>query len=72
MLSLEEISENEKKLYKKNMLHQRFVKSIMITLVVYILFSPSMKRIVDKYKNFKLDTNIVLSIIVGIFLFMIN
>ena len=72
MLSLEEISENEQKLYKKNMLHQRFVKSIMITLVVYILFSPAMKRTVDKYKKNKLDTNIVLSIIVGIFLFMIN
>lgn len=72
MLSLEEISENEQKLYKKNMLHQRFVKSIMIILVVYILFSPSMKRTIDKYKKIKLDTNIILSIIVGIFLFMIN
>jgi hypothetical protein len=72
MLSLEEISENEQKLYKKNMLHQRFVKSIMIILVVYILFSPSIKRTIDKYKKIKLDTNIILSIIVGIFLFMIN
>mgnify|MGYP006103831607 FL=1 len=72
MLSLEEISENEKKLYKKNMLHQRFVKSCLIILVVYILFSPSIKRIIDKYKKFKLDTNIILSIVVGIILFMIN
>ena len=72
MLSLEEISENEKKLYKKNMLHQRFVKSIMISLIIYILFSPSIKRTVDKYKKIKLDTNIILSIIAGIILFMMN
>ena len=72
MLSLEEISENEKKQYKKNILYQRFIKSILLSLIVYIMFSPVVKRILDKYKKINLDSNIILSSIIGIILFMIN
>ena len=72
MLSLEELSEKEKKEYKQNMLKQRFLISIVVMLLTYIIFSQPVKKFINKYNKFKLDTNIILSVIVGIILFIIN
>ena len=71
MLSLEEVSKKEEKEYKQNMLQQRLLISIVVMLVSYILFSQPVKNFVNKYNKFKLDTNIILSIIMGIIIVMI-
>ena len=71
MLSLEEVSNKEEKDYKQNMLQQRLLISIVVMLVSYILFSQPVKNFVNKYNKFKLDTNIILSIIMGIIIVII-
>lgn len=71
MLSLEEVSEKEEKDYKKNMLQQRLLISFIIMLVSYILFSQPVRNFVNKFNKFKLDTNIILSFLLGIITIMI-
>ena len=72
MLSLEEVSKKEEKEYKQNMLQQRLLISIVVMLVSYILFSQPVKNFVNKYNKFKLDTNIILSFIMGVLVLLVE
>ena len=72
MLSLEEVSKKEEKDYKQNMLQQRLLTAVVVMLLSYILFSQPVKNFVNKYNKFKLDTNIILSFIMGVMVLLVN
>jgi hypothetical protein len=60
MYSQEEIEKNQEKLLNKNRRYQTFLKSIVLTLIIYILITKPIKIFIKSKTNIK--PNIIISI----------
>lgn len=60
MYSQEEIEKNQEKLLNKNRRYQTFLKSIVLTLIIYILITKPIKMFIKSKTN--INHNIIISI----------
>ena len=60
MYSQEEIEKNQEKLLNKNRRYQTFLKSIVLTLIIYILITKPIKMFIKSKTN--INPNIIISI----------
>jgi hypothetical protein len=60
MYSQEEIEKNQEKLLNRNRRYQTFLKSIVLTLIIYILITKPIKMFIKSKTN--INPNIIISI----------
>lgn len=60
MYSQEEIEKNQEKLLNRNRRYQTFLKSIVLTLIIYILITKPIKIFIKSKTN--INPNIIISI----------